>query len=293
MKAEGTLRPAVPEGEKAAKPLSLTVESRLLAVEVPLALAKDGSAARVARWVGQAASAVNGEVRPLPTDLRPEVRLIVAERRNGAVVAYSPAGPLTRSELEVVEGDGDPLLLAALLPTKAVEVGTRYVVEFEGARALSGYDALATNRLEGTVASLDADTAKITLKGEVRGAARGGEGVMRFDGELTFDRKLNRVQRLSLGRSETRKAGPVEAGLEFKSTLVVERADAERPPELAEPALAGLPASPTPRCSCWNTPRRARPTRSATTATGTCSTTTPGSRSSSGWTTARWSPSAT
>jgi len=246
MKAEGTLRPAPAEGQKPPKPLAITAESRLLAVEVPLSIGKAGSATRVARKVVQAASAINGEIRPLASELRPEVALVVAEIKEGGVVAYSPGGPLTRSELELVEGDGDPLLLPALLPSKGVEVGSKWIVEEVGSRSLSGYDVLATNRLEATVVSMDADLARIALKGEIRGAARGGEGVMRLEGELTFDCKLNRVNRLSIGRSEVRKPGPVEAGLEFQSTLVVERADAEAPPELAEAALAGLPVVPSP-----------------------------------------------
>ena len=246
MKAEGVLRPAATEGEKPPKPLSIKAESRVLAIEVPLVVGPGGSATRVARKVSQAASAINGEIRPLASELRPEVGLIVAEVKEGSVVAYSPGGPLTRSELELVEGDGDPLLWPSLLTGKAVEVGSRWAVDEAASRSLSGYDILATNRLEATVAALDAESATIILKGEIRGAARGGEGVMRLDGELTYDCKLNRVRRLSLGRSEVRKPGPVEAGLDFKSTLVVDRADAEPLAELAETALAALPASPSP-----------------------------------------------
>ena len=75
----------------------------------------------------QAASAVNGEVRPLAAVLRPEVGLLLAEAAgDGTVVVVSPVGPLTRSELELVQGPGDPLELAGLLPDKPVALKDRW-----------------------------------------------------------------------------------------------------------------------------------------------------------------------
>ena len=257
LKAEGQYRPG--GAEKASggreppvsvkdrpKPLSLKVATRLDAYERVLAAGPDGAARRAARWVVEASSAVGGEVRPLSARLRPEVALLIAERRDGAVVVSSPGGPLTRPELELVEGAGDPLALAALLPEAPVAVGDHWVVSPLAARCLSGYDALATNRLVATLEGLDPATARIGLKGEIRGAALGGEGVITCEGRLDFDRKAARVARLELRRQEARQPGPVEAGLDVTSTLTVERRDAEPPAELAAGALAGLPAGPRP-----------------------------------------------
>ena len=69
------------------------------------------------RHVVQAAAAINGEVRPTAAALRPEVALLVAEKRDRGwpVVVFSPAGPLSWSELEVVQGVGDPLALGRSL----------------------------------------------------------------------------------------------------------------------------------------------------------------------------------
>ena len=46
---------------------------------------------------------------------------------------------------------------------------------------------------------------------------------MACDGSFTFDRKANRVSRLTLRRAETRRPGPIEAGLDVKSVLTVAR----------------------------------------------------------------------
>ncbi|MBX6313415.1 MAG: hypothetical protein IRY99_10940 [Isosphaeraceae bacterium] len=237
--AEGRYRP----GGAEAKPLAMKVQTRFDFVERVGEVGPDGAARRVVRKVNQAAAAINGEVRPLASQLRPEVSLLIAERRrDGSIISYSPSGPLTRSELELVQGVGDPLALPGLLPEKPVALGDRWVASAEAARALSGYDALALNRLEATLEALDAASAKVRLKGEVRGAAMGGEGTIGLDGTLSFDRQAGRIERLVVQRNENRKPGPVEAGLEMKSTLTVERREAvTTPPELSDTVVDGLP----------------------------------------------------
>ena len=177
----------------------------------------------------------------------PRLRSLVAEPREGAVFVWSPGGPLTRSELELVQAAGDPLALTGLLPGKPVAVGDRWKVEGDAARCLSAYDALAVNALEATLEGLDEASATIRLAGEVRGAVLGGEGTITCSGSLRFDRKAGRIDRLSVERSETRKPGPVEAGLEIKSTLTIERSPLPTPAELSDGVLAGVPLEPGPK----------------------------------------------
>ena len=246
LKAEGFSRPAVPAalaGTSKVKPLALRVETRFACEERVLKVDSQGAVQRVARHVEQAAAAINGEVKPTASVLRPEVALLISELREGTVVAFSPAGPLTRSELDLVEGPGDPLALAGLLPTKAVAVGDKWKVAAPAVRSLSSYDALASSTLEATLESVDDASAKVKLAGDIRGAALGGEGSITCEGSFTFDRRASRINRLTLQRTEKRQPGPVEAGLEIKSTLVVDRQSAETPAELTDAALGTLPAA--------------------------------------------------
>jgi hypothetical protein len=249
LKADGFYQPAPPPGpepKEPPKPLKLRVETQLAFAERVLKVGADGRATRVVRQVAQADSVINGEVRPLAAALRPEARRLLAELRTGTVVVYSPDGPLTRPELELVEGAGDPLILAGLLPTRPVAQSDRWTVARDAVRSLSSYDALASNSLEATLISIDDATATLTLRGQIRGAALGGEGTITCEGSATFDRKAGRVSRLELTRTETRKPGPVEAGLDIKSTLVVERRTVATPDALNDAAIAGLPASAEP-----------------------------------------------
>ena len=83
---------------------------------------------------------------------------------------FSPGGPLTRLELELVEGPGDPLALAGLLPDRPVAVGDHWVVEDAAARSLSAYDTLAANKVEATLEA--ADAARRGSGSEARSGAR-------------------------------------------------------------------------------------------------------------------------
>ncbi len=239
--ASGQFKQVAVNGEPAPKPLALKVETRLEFFDKTLAASKDGAPMRSVRRVEKAGAAINGEVRASSSVLRPEESLLVAEMRDGQVVVVSPGGPLTRAELELVQAPADPLALAALLPAAGVTKGSTWTVGSDAARSLSGYDSLDDNALKATIDSLDDAKAVVALKGTVRGSALGGPGTITFTGTFTFDRIAGRVESLEVERQETRQAGPVEAGLDVKSTLSVTRKAADTPPELAEAVLKDLP----------------------------------------------------
>ena len=225
LQADGTFRPATPPGAPEAKSMALRVATRLEFNERVIAVGAGGIPARTVRSVGKATATIGGEARPSTAELRPEVAALAATRRaDTAVDVVSLGGPLTRSELELVSGPGDPLALPALLPGKPVAVGDHWIVGELAARNLSGYDALAANSLEATLEAVDADSARVRLLGSIRGAALGGEGAMACDGSFRFDRRTGQVAELTFRRAETRRPGPVESGLDVKSTLTVTRA---------------------------------------------------------------------
>jgi hypothetical protein len=269
LKAEGLFRPALPHGvtseAKMPRPLAIDVKTRLVflerlleigydargsgnqANEKPAATGKSRSRAKSVRFVIQAASAINGEVRPTAGALRPELGLMVAEKGGGSdqVVVVSPGGPLTRAELELVEGLGDPLVLPDLLPPKPIEKRAKWTLPVSTVQSLTGYDTIKSGKLEATLEGCDDRSARMAIKGEVQGSVLGGGGSIDMEGFATFDREAGLIDRLELNRTEKRDAGPVEAGLEVKSTLTVVRRIAKIPPELSDRALADLPLDTT------------------------------------------------
>jgi hypothetical protein len=274
LKAEGWFRPGLPPGKASAevrlpKPLALNVQTRLVfserVVEIggdlkfrpengsrPVGaagpLAQRGPARKVVRHVIQAASAINGEIRPTSAELRPEVSLLVAEQRGpDGIVVVSPSGPLTRGELELVQTVGDPLALSDVLSAAPVELGHRWRVGTSAAQTLSGYDSITANGLDAVLESADGTKARVRVHGRIEGSALGGAGTMTCEGFLTFDRRLGWIDRLELNRKETRQPGPIEAGLDVKSTLMMTRHAEEPPATLSYAALAGVSLHVDPR----------------------------------------------
>jgi hypothetical protein len=256
LKAEGSFTPATLPGSPEAKPLALKVKTGVEFVERVDSVDSQGTPRRTFRQVELASAAINGEVRPLSSALRGDVATLVAERLEKSVAIVAVGGPLTRSELDLIQGPGDPLALASLLPTKPVAVGDRWVVGELAARNLSGYDALASNALEATLEAVDDPSARVRLLGTIRGAALGGEGSMACDGSFTFDRKTNRITRLTIRRAETRRPGPIEAGLDVKSVLTVARESTAlvKPLDDSEFLARAVEASKGPDLLLFNSP---------------------------------------
>jgi hypothetical protein len=259
LKAQGLLRPGLPPGTASAearlpKPRSLDVQTRLVFSERVVDLDEGPAAApgtadrsasrgrprKVVRYVIQAASAVNGEIRPMSAMLRPEMALLVAERRrqDGPVVVVSPSGPLTRSELELVQAVGDPLAMGDLLPGGVGE---------SAARGLTGYDAISANTMDASLESVDGTKARIRIQGRIEGSVMGGQGQIGCEGLVTFDRQMGWIDRLEVNRNETRSPGPIELGLELKSTLTMTRHPEQAPATLSDAALVNLGLEITPR----------------------------------------------
>ena len=145
-----------------------------------------------------------------------------------------------------MQGLGDPLVLVDLLPAKGVLKGETWKLPNSAVFALTDYDALKSSTLEATLEQIDSSAARIRIKGQVQGSARGGAGTISCDGFASFDRRAGLLDRLELNRTENRQAGPIEAGLEVKSTLTVIRRPSPPVAELADQALASVPLDTSP-----------------------------------------------
>jgi hypothetical protein len=245
-KARGELTPDGEPGKPKPRPIDVTVTSSLTYRERTLAVGPEGRPRRVARFVEAGEAAIDTRDRPIRTTLRDTRTTLIAEARETSVRVFAPGGPLSRSELDLVEAPADPMSLAGLLSEKAVAVGDTWEPSRPAVQALTDYEALATSSVRARVESMDASTARIRLAGDVRGAVRGGEGTLSLDGTLTFDRVRGRIVELQLSRVEVRGPGQVEVGFRFEGTLKVVREPADTPPELTDAVLANLPVEASP-----------------------------------------------
>src|SRR5437764_637995 len=95
---------------------------------------------KVARHYGMAKSSVTVDGSTNGRAIRDDRRLIVAQRHKDQFLAYSPAGPMTHEELDVVSEHFDTLALSGVLPREAVSIGDTWKLGNDVAQALCQFE---------------------------------------------------------------------------------------------------------------------------------------------------------
>src|SRR5262249_59044477 len=109
-------------------PLELSATAAHEFPERALVVSKGGTVEKVARFYEKASATITVGKDRTERTLRPERRLIVAQRYKDVPLVYCPVGPLFRQELELTSEHFDTLHLSGLLPGKAVGVGATWKV---------------------------------------------------------------------------------------------------------------------------------------------------------------------
>jgi hypothetical protein len=227
------------EGKK--QELPLNAKARHSFAEKTLAVA-DGMTSRSARFFDEAAaSAVVGSDKDdhtLPADRR----LFLAARTPDGLFCYSPAGAVTREELDLVSEHFDPNCLAGLLPGKAVAVGDTWAVGNAAAQAAGLFDGLTRNALNGKLTGVKDGLAAFAITGTIEGIENGARAALTIAATGTFHVETSRVIDLVWRQSDVREQGPASPASKLEATVVLkcERL-AQEPKE-----FTGLPAGDPP-----------------------------------------------
>ncbi len=232
------------EGAKEAIPLA--AKARHVFSERTLT-ATDGLPARSARHYDSAAASavVGGEKsdRALPADRA----LVVALRNSDGPFCFSPAGPLTRDELDLVTEHFNPQCLAGLLPGKAVNVGDTWAVGPAAAQTACLFDGLVKNNLVGKLTAAANGQATFTIEGTAEGIENGAKVTLAVTATGTFDTAKKCVTALTWKQKDDRELGPVAPASQVEATVVLKREPlAQLPKELTDAALANVPKGDVP-----------------------------------------------
>ena len=247
-------RLALPDraNERGGKPEVVTVTgtAKLVYEEVLLPRDADGNLVAVRQY-----REVDFRRRLGDTDQKAEVRaavrrMVVLRSEAGKKVPFSPDGPLTLAEIEVVRTDlFAPVLVTGLLPKQPAGVGNRWPASPQAVAELTDYTAVEKNDLMvELVAFVTLDGrrhAKLTLSGEVRGQGEDGFGIQSFAGTAYFD--LDRKMLVSLNLSaKNQLLGPDGKTVngEVAGTFSVRRAPATGT-DLAADKLKAIATKPT------------------------------------------------
>lgn len=174
-------------------------------------------------------------------------RLIVAQRTPNGPFCYSPAGPLTRDELDLVTEHFSPQCLPGLLPGKAVTAGDTWAVGNAATQTACQFDGLIRNALVGKLVGVKDRIATFTIEGTAEGIEHGARVVINVTSTGKFDLTAGRVTELAWKQKDAREQGPVNPASQVEATANVRREVlAREPAELSDLALAGASRAEVP-----------------------------------------------
>ncbi len=224
------------------KALKLAVEAHFDYSERRLAgTGRESLALRSIRHYDRARATIEAGEQISNVTLRNSQRLIIAGGQAEGIDLFSPSGPLTYGELELLRIPCDSLAVLALLPESAVESGETWKVADWALPLLTGVESVEKGAVTCKLEAVKPGEVRINFSGDVSGATTGAAATVRVDGYLIFDREQNLVSRLELTQSEKRVVGAVSPGLDVVARARVTRAGATRPARLTDTDLVNVP----------------------------------------------------
>jgi hypothetical protein len=225
-----------------ASALPLTAKATHEFPERVLVVSDTGLVEKSARLYEAATAAITVARDAETKSLRKERRLFVSQRPKDQPFAYSPSGPLTRAELDLVGDHFDTLCLTGLLPGKEVAVGATWKVSHSVAQALCHFDGLTDQDLTCKLEEVKDGVARVSVVGPANGIELGAMVKLKIDAAYRFDLGAKRLTWLEWKQSDEREQGPASPALTASSTTTLTRRPVARPDALSDEALASVPA---------------------------------------------------
>lgn len=198
------------------------------------------------RHYGMAEATIKIETGGVQPRLRPERRYVVVEASEDHAQMFSPSGPMTREELDLIDLPGNSLLLDRLLPAEAVGPGSRWTHADDLLAMLLGLDAVSEADVHSELRELDATAARMELSGHVKGAVGGVSTELELKGRYKFHRGVGRVTWFALLIEEKRSIGHIGPGADVVARLQLTVTAAGQAPELNDEVLNAMPREATP-----------------------------------------------
>ncbi|MDA7979429.1 MAG: hypothetical protein MPJ50_11755 [Pirellulales bacterium] len=180
--------------------------------------ATDNSTQSTIRQYAKTQATITVDGNPIQPQLRDSRRRIRVEA-GADVDLYSLDGALTREELDLLEIQGNTVLLNRLLPTTDVVLGDSWKHHDALLASFLAIDAVSVNEVRSTLASADSSSATIELSGRVEGAVHGVSTEIEVGGKYLFDRQQQTVTKCQLLIKEQRSIGHVGPGIKADSTI--------------------------------------------------------------------------
>src|SRR5262249_43235062 len=148
---------------------------------------------RVARFYEVAKAVVTTGKDRTERELRPQRRLVVAQRHKEQPLVYSPAGAMYRGELDLTSEHFDTLALGGALPGKSLAVGETWKLPNTVVQALCNFEGLTEQKLLGKLERVSGDEAVFSLSGPAAGVELGALVKVKIEATGKFDLKRKRL----------------------------------------------------------------------------------------------------
>jgi hypothetical protein len=183
--------------------------------------------------------------------IRPSVRRMVVIRSGEKKAPFSPDGPLTWGEIDVVRTDVfAPALVPGLLPPNPVKPGQSWKADAATVSELTELEKVTegaiTVEFVGVARPDGKQLARLKIGGTVRGVNLDGPSRQRLDGTAYFDLDARMLTYLSVrGTHELLDGDGKTVGVVEGQFAMTRGPVAKMPPDLSDAALADLELKPT------------------------------------------------
>lgn len=200
---------------------------------------------RAMRHYERASAAIKIEDGAFQPALSEDRRLIANEIDGASVTLFSPRGPLTREELDLVDLQGNTLILERLLPERPVALGETWKHGDALMTTLLRLDEVSKSDVQSTLSSVKDGAAVIEMSGKVEGATGGVSTEIEIKARYQFQLKAARVTWIAMLIKENRSIGHIGTGLDVVARLQTTVTPGAQSPQLTDAALADLPRNAT------------------------------------------------
>ena len=240
LKANGKLRTA---SSDEAQQTAIRVVGELEFVELLLTDA-EAESPRSGRYYKQAQAKISVGERVDESQLDDARRLMVVQRSEDGLTYFSPQGPLTRGDLELISSQCDPLAVRELLDGETLAVKDSWQPNNRVLAELFGIDHITNAKVKCQLLSATKELARVQITGEAEGVALGAMSKLKVDGTITVDRKRQAISRIAVTINEQRDVGLFAPGFEMEAHIDTKISPTKTPPELDRDALAQVAAEP-------------------------------------------------
>ncbi len=203
----------------------------------------DPVARQAARYYHTAEANIELEKSSHQPQLASEHRLIGMRLHEGKTRFWSPGGPLSRDEAELIDLQANSVLLVDLLPKEPVQVGDEWKPEAAALAPFLSIDVVNSTEVTCKLAEVKQGRAVVEMSGAVTGAAEGVTTELELSAKYAYHLTERRFTSLAMVVREDREIGPAEPGLELTARLTMVLSPLTTPQKLTEASLAAVQAA--------------------------------------------------